>query len=144
MKNAHSQTRPWHLWLIGILALLWNGFAAVDFTGTTFFTDAWLGAMGFDASQIAFFESLPFWQSIAWALGAWGGFWGAITLLLRSAITSWLWLVSLMGAVASKIGMRTIEVPESLNPGILAYVIIGIATLLLIYAIRMRKRGILK
>ena len=28
--NSMTVKTPWHLWVVGVLALLWNGFGAYD------------------------------------------------------------------------------------------------------------------
>ena len=37
---------PWHLWLVGVLSLLWNGFGAFDFIQTTTRGEAYMRAAG--------------------------------------------------------------------------------------------------
>ena len=41
---------PWHLWLVGVLSLLWNGVGAFVFVQTTTRGEAYMRAAGFDAN----------------------------------------------------------------------------------------------
>jgi hypothetical protein len=128
------------------LALLWNGFGATDFAASTFAPDVWLGDMiGYTEPQIDYIKSFAWWQSAMWFVGTWGGFLGAIALLLRSRLAVWLFLVSLLGAVGSLVVTRTAEsMPEGMDPGFLPNIIIAIAAVLVIYAVRMKRAGVLR
>lgn len=34
MHDASARKAPWHLWFVGVLSVLWNGFGCFDFTAT--------------------------------------------------------------------------------------------------------------
>jgi len=74
---------PWHLWVVGVVALLWNGLGAVDYTMTQVQGDAWLARMEPTEVQMAWFHGMPAWTDAAWAIAVWGGLLGAILLLVR-------------------------------------------------------------
>ena len=134
---------PWHLWVVGVLAVLWNGFGAFDFTATV---TRWAPYMSnFTEEQQAFFYSFPAWQYVIWACGVWGALIGSILLLMRSRYAVWAFAVSLAGAAASMIhGMSLKDVPEGASNPAFAAAIILIAALLLFYAWRMTRRGVLR
>lgn len=70
---ADGQTKaPWHLWLVGVLATLWNGFGAFDFTATFSRFEAWTSNV--PQPMLDYIYALPPWMWIGWALGVWGGF----------------------------------------------------------------------
>src|SRR3712207_6523215 len=102
---------PWHLWLVGVVALLWNGYGAYDYLMTTTGGEAYLrkagAGMGWDAGKIDAFVShynaLPAWMTAAWAIGVWGGVLGAILLLVRRRWAVWAFAASLLGAIAGVI-----------------------------------------
>ena len=64
--KTQSVGTPWHLWLVGVLATIWNGFGAFDFTATV---TRWAPYMSnYTEEQQAFFYSFPAWQYVIWAL----------------------------------------------------------------------------
>ena len=73
----------WHLWVVGAVALLWNGLGCFDYVMTQAQGDAWLANMDPSALQMAYFHAMPAWTDAAWAIGVWGGLLGAILLLLQ-------------------------------------------------------------
>ena len=42
--TGNTRRPPWHLWLIGVLALAWNGAGAVDYVMTKTRNAAYLGS----------------------------------------------------------------------------------------------------
>lgn len=57
---------PVHLWIVGILALLWNAFGAFDYVMTQIQNAAYLAQFS-DADRL-YFDSFPAWAEAAWAL----------------------------------------------------------------------------
>lgn len=94
---------PWHLWAVGIVGLLWNGYGCVDYTMTQLQGDAWLQSMKMTEAQIAYFNAMPAWTHGAWAIGVWGGLLGSVLLLLRMKWAFHLFVASLLGLVGSLI-----------------------------------------
>jgi hypothetical protein len=83
MHNANPKVAtPWHLWVVGVVALLWNAMGALDYTMTETRNAAYM--KDFTAEQLAYFYSFPKWVVATWALSVWGGVAGSVALLLRS------------------------------------------------------------
>ncbi len=137
---------PWHLWVIGVIAFLWNGYGAFDFAATMTRFEPYLeGFLGMNTSQIDFFLSFAWWQKMLWLIGTWGGFLGAILLLLRNRLAVWFLGASLAGALASMVqGMSIKDMPEGLDPGPMPFVIISIGALLAVYAWWLSRRDVLR
>ena len=74
---------PWHLWVVGVLAALWNGFGCFDYVMTQTRRDEWFVQMGMTEAQLTYFNAMPAWTHAAWAIGVWGGLLGALLLLLH-------------------------------------------------------------
>ncbi|TAJ60688.1 hypothetical protein [Brevundimonas sp.] len=137
---------PWHLWVVGVVALLWNGFGCVDYFMTQMQGEAWLTSMGMTAAQIAYFDAMPAWTHAAWAIGVWGGLLGALLLLLRRKwalpvfVASFLgWLAGAIYSFALSDGM---EVMGNMWP---MQIVIGAACLFFIwYARMMTRKGVLR
>jgi len=145
MDGMRAKT-PWHLWVIGIVALLWNSFGALDFAATNIAPQDWLGGgMGYDEAQITYFLSFSWWENLMWGVGTWGALLGTVALLLRSRWAVWLLLASLIGASVYFVNAKFFSTfPEGLDPGIFPYVIVGIAAALLVYAMSMKRKGVLR
>ena len=68
------QKTPTHLYVVGILALVWNGFGALDYTMTQMRSSGWIEAMMPDVDpQIVWdwMERAPVYMDVFWALGVW-------------------------------------------------------------------------
>lgn len=140
---------PWHLWLVGVLSLLWNGFGAFDFIQTTTRGEAYMRAAGFDDAMVAYYEAMPGWMYLPWTLGVWGAVIGSVLLLLRRRWAVPAFGLSLLGALVSLIYGKLIDPPPPAPPELAAMswmpiVILLIAVLLFGYAFNMRKRGVLR
>lgn len=142
------QSTPWHLWLVGVLALLWNGFGAFDFTMTFARGAEYLRSVGMNEATVQYLGTMPSWLYAPWALGVWAGVLGSLGLLARKRWSVWAYALSLLGAVGSNIVTLAIFPPpsEALPQGVgtyMHYVIIGIAVFLLLYAYWMKRRTVL-
>jgi hypothetical protein len=100
--DAPART-PWHLWVVGIVAILWNGFGAYDYVMTRLQGDAYMRTAGMTEAQIAHFNAMPVWMTAAWAIGVWGGVLGALLLLARSKWALHAFVASLAAFIVSLI-----------------------------------------
>jgi hypothetical protein len=117
MATSYSGATPKHLWIVGILSLLWNGFGGYDYVMTHMGGPEYFESMGLDAEAYAWFQALPGWSIAAWAVGVWVSVLGAILLLMRSRHAATAFLVSLLGALVSFGYQFTGERPASLDGG---------------------------
>jgi len=101
MATAYSGPTPKHLWVVGILSLLWNCFGAYDYLMSELGGAAYLAKMGYGPEIAAWMDSFPAWAVALWAIGVWGSVAGSILLLLRSRHAATAFLVSLIGALGS-------------------------------------------
>lgn len=145
IDGAAGGARPWHLWLVGILGLVWNAGGAFDYTMTQTRNEAYLAR--FTEEQLAYFFGFPAWADAAWALGVWSAVAGSVLLLARSRWAAWAFAVSLAGLALTALYQFTADMPESLSgPGMWAFAaaIWAITIFLLWYAAAMRRRGVLR
>lgn len=148
--DAPAKT-PVHLWIVGIISLLWNSFGCYDYVMTRTQGAAWIEQImpGADTAKfMAYIDDFPTWVSIGWALGVWGALLGSVLLLLRSRHAVLAFVLSLLGAL-SGIGYQLInplDLPEVTQGAgaVMPYVIIAIAALLLWYAQRQKNTGVLR
>lgn len=146
---AATTKTPWHLWLVGGLSLLWNGFGGFDFIMTTTQGETYMRSAGMTQPMIDYFMAMPTWMYGPWILGVWGAVAGSILLLMRSRWAVTAFALSVVGAVVSLIYQKFINpmppLPEAMQAmGYMSYVIVVIAGFLLWYAWTMRKAGVLR
>src|SRR5690606_24775382 len=97
-EMAEVTKTPWHLWVVGILGLLWNLIAVTDYSFAKMKSEWYMQQVsGFKPEQIAWFDAFPLWANIGWALGVWGSFLGAVLLLARSRHATTAFIVSAVG-----------------------------------------------
>jgi hypothetical protein len=133
---------PWHLWLVGVVTLLFNAMGIVSYLTTKL---GMLAEMGLTPSQIAFMESYPSWISALWALGVWGAFAGSVLLLLRSRLAVAAMVVATVGLVGTTVGNYLIlDVPADMQAPALDVAIWVVTLFLLFYARRMVAAGVLR
>jgi len=151
MATAVERQTPLHLWIVGILALLWNAFGCYDYLMTRARDTEYLSGMmpGVDPNAVlAWIDAFPIWAQAGWALGVWGGLAGAVLLLMRSRFAVWAFAASLIGAVLG-LGYQLSGAPplpgaEGPMYDVMPWVIIFIAAFLLWYSWSMEKKGVLR
>lgn len=140
--TANRTTAPWHLWVVGVVTLLFNGMGIISYTTTKL---GMLAEMGLTPSQIAFMDSYPAWVSGFWALGVWGAFAGSVLLLLRSRFAVSAMWAALVGLLVTTIYHYVlIEVPADMQAPALDVSIWVVTVFLLFYARAMVARGVLR
>jgi hypothetical protein len=146
MATSAETRAPAHLWIVGVLALLWNGFGCFDYLMTNLKNKTYLSQL--TADQLAYMNSLPAWLTGVWAVGVWGGLAGSILLLMRSRHAIWVFGLSLIGAIVGMgYQMFMTNMPASMKEGamgIMPWVIIAVAVFLLWYSWNAEKKGVLR
>jgi hypothetical protein len=77
---------PWHIWLIGVIAVLFNSIGVFDFVMSMAQGVKYLASAGMTPDQIAHYQAMPSWMTVVWAVGVFGAFLASILLLLRSKL----------------------------------------------------------
>lgn len=136
---------PRHLWVVGILALLWITIGAVDYLMTQTENAAYMSQ--FTPEQIDYVKAMPTWVVSAWAISIWGGVAAAVVLLMRRRAAEHLFLVSLLGLVATtfyNFGLSNgAEVFADTFSRVFMGVVFAVAVALYFYARAMNRRGVL-
>jgi hypothetical protein len=70
VDSRRGSRAPWHLWVVGVLTLLWNGFGVYDFTMSLTQGEPYLRSMGMSDAQITYFNGMPSWTWVAWIADA--------------------------------------------------------------------------
>jgi hypothetical protein len=135
---------PMHLWIVGILALLWNAMGAWDYLATELRLEAYME--GFTEEQLAYFYGFPSWVVAFWAIAVWGSLLASIGLLLRRKWSVWAFGVSFVALVVTSIynfGLSNGAEVMGSTGVIFSVVIWIISILLLVYACWLSRRGVL-
>lgn len=149
---VQARKAPWHLWAVGAVSVLWNAFGAYDYTmtqtGNAAYLEAAASQMGVTAQQAYdYFASFPAWMVVFWALGVWGALAGSILLLMRSRFAVAGFALSLLGLAVSTLYQVVATVPDWVETGTnaaMTVIIWSVATFLLIYAVSMVRKGVLR
>lgn len=143
--NETTTKVPRHLWIVGVLAVLWNAMGAFDYSATQFRVESYLS--GYSPEQLAYFFGFPAWAVAAWAIAVWSALVASLGLLLRKSWAVWLFGVSIVAMVITGIyNLGLSEGIEMMGPGAMAFtaVIWVVAFSLFFYARAMAKRGVLR
>lgn len=137
--------RPWHLWLVGTIGVLWSSMGVISFMLTQMNVEAVMS--GFPPEQRAYFSSFPLWSDASWAIGVLGGLTGCLLLLLRNRLAFHVLLASLIGTAISSLGglfflggMAVMRETDAL--GLTMFPVV-VAAILVSYAGAMSKKGVL-
>lgn len=136
---------PRHLWIVGVIAVLWNAIGAFDYAATQLRLESYMGQ--FTAEQLEYFYGFPAWAVAAWAIAVWSSLLGSVALLLRKAWATWLFGAALVGmALTTLYNFVLTDGAALMGGGAVAFsaVIWAIALFLFFYARAMAGRGVLK
>ena len=140
-----TPSRPWHLWLVGILGGLWSSIGVISFMLTQMNVEAVMSQ--FPPQQRAYFESFPLWAIAFWAIGVFGGVIGCLLLLLKSRLAFPVLLASAIGATVSNLGglflLGGMEVMRETGGVGFSAVPIVFGAFMAYYALAMKKKGVL-
>lgn len=136
---------PWHLWVVGVVSLLWNAVGALDFVMTQTKNAAYM--KNFTPEQLEYFYGFPGWVIATLALGVWGSVFGSLLLLLRRRVAVEFFLASVAGilltAVHNFVLTDGMKIMGGAGAAVFSGVICLIGVLLLFYSRAMRRRGVL-
>lgn len=144
MSDSHIKT-PWHLWLVGILGLIWNAGGAFDYVMTQTRTEWYMS--NFTPEQLDYFYGFPAWANASWAIAVWGAVLGCIFLLLRKKLAGTVFLIALIAYIVTCIynfGLTNgLEIMGGTGPLIFSVVIFVVTVFLLLYSRAMSAKGVL-
>ena len=142
--EAAGPKTPAHLWIVGVLSLLWNSVGAFDYLATQLQLESYMSQ--FSEEQLAYFYGFPAWTVAAWAFGVWGSFTGSIGLLLRKKWAVIAFGVALAGLFVSSIynfGFSNGAEMMGIGGVIFTVIIWIVAILLFLYSRAQAKSGVL-
>lgn len=137
---------PWHLWVIGVVTLIWNAGGAFDYVMTQTRSAVYLAS--FTPEQLAYFEAFPTWVNASWAIAVWGSLLGSVMLLMRSGHAVMVFTVAFLAMIATSIHnfvLSETKMSELMGTGAMVFsaVIVLVGLLLIVYSRRMRQMAVL-
>ncbi len=100
MTDALVKT-PWHVWLVGTIAVLFNSIGVFDFVMSMAQGTAYQASAGMTPDQITHYQQMPSWMTAVWAVGVFGAFLASLLLLLRRKQAAPVFILSLAAFVVS-------------------------------------------
>lgn len=145
MAIVDRPATPWHLWLVGILALLFYGGGCYNYLMIQTANPVYLESL--TAEQLDYFTTAPLWFHAVWAVGVWLPLLGALLLLLRSRFAAISLAIGFVAFIAATFHQFSGAAPASMTGGvgIISTVVMGLIQLaFVLYAFRMARRGVLR
>ena len=139
---------PWHLWLVGVIAVLFNAIGAFDYVMSMAQGRAsYMASAGMTPAQIAHYEERPIWMMAVWTIGVWGAMLGSVLILLRNKRAFPVFAVSLAAFLVSLIYTYVLTDGGKIMGGQMAITSVVITALLVFfmwYSWLMTKRSVLR
>src|SRR3990170_8580314 len=113
MNEGQNGKTPIHLWIVGVLALVWNGFGCFDYLMTRMRNLDYFRSMAPDSdpeAMLAWVDAFPIYAQFGWGLGVWMGLIGSVLLLMRHRWAVPVLGLSLLGAILG-LGYQIVAAP---------------------------------
>ena len=146
MTNAPMKA-PWHIWLVGLIALLFNSVGVFDFVMSMLQGAKYQASAGMTPDQIAHYQQMPSWMMVVWAVGVFGAFLASILLLLRRKQALPVFIVSLAAFLVSLLYTYVLTNGGAVmgrQMAITSAVIAGLLVFFSWYSRNMAQRGVLR
>ena len=131
MEEKTTSGIHWSFWVIAAVALIWNGLGSVNYLVQVY-------ADSLDAYrevEQAIIAGRPAWATAGFAVGVFGGTVGGLFMMLRHAIATHLFIVSLIGVLVTTV--HTLGVDADFGVGemiVIALMPVAVAVFFLWYA----------
>jgi hypothetical protein len=138
---------PWHLWLVGVIAVLFNAIGAFDYVMSMTQGASYMSSAGMTPAQIAHYQSMPMWMTAVWTVGVWGAMLASVLILLRNKLAFPVFAVSLAAFLVSLIYTYVLtDGGEIMGTGmaITSVVITALLLFFMSYSWLMTKRSVLR
>lgn len=147
MTNDTGTSTPWHLWLVGVIAVLFNAIGAYDYVMSMTQGPAYMASMGMTSAQIDHYLGMPTWATAVWAIGVWSAMLGSLLILLRKRLAFPVFVLSLGAFLINLLYTYVLTdggevMGESM--GIASAVITAMLIFFILYSRAMTKRGVLR
>ncbi|MGD9597802.1 MAG: hypothetical protein AB7G76_07220 [Steroidobacteraceae bacterium] len=137
---------PWHLWLVGAIAVLFNAIGVFDFTMSMARGADYMASVGMTPGQIAHYMAMPSWMTLVWAVGVLGAFLASILLLLRKKLAFAVFVIALAAFLVSLLYTYVLTDGGAImgpEMAVTSAVIAGLLAFFSLYSRYMIRRGVL-
>jgi len=132
-------------WIIGIIALLWNGMGVYNYLIQAYQTEAFTSSL--NEAQLALMESMPSWNTALFAIAVFSGLIGTIFLLMKKKVSVSLFTLSFLTATVMQLywlfGTDAVEVFSESMPYLMPVLVIVVCIFLVWYSKDQKAKGVL-
>ena len=132
-------------WIIGIIALLWNGMGVYNYLIQAYQTEAFTSSL--NEAQLALMESMPSWNTALFAIAVFSGLIGTIFLLMKKKVSVSLFTLSFLSATVMQLywlfGTDAVEVFSESMPYLMPVLVIVVCIFLVWYSKDQKAKGVL-
>lgn len=139
MAGAAASRTPWHLWVVGVLAVIWASVPTYDWVMFKLEDADFLA--GLPADWKAAVLEQPLWVEVVWFFAIWGAVAGAVLLFARRR---WAWPAFAVSAIALAVDQAYVVFMTTFGFSPQVLVLLIISALFALYAWWMAKRGVLR
>lgn len=133
-------------WIIGIIALLWNGMGANSYIQYAYKTEA--SVAGLNQEQIDLMQGMPAWYTALFAIAVFSGLLAAILFLMKKKLAVKLFILSFCAAAVNQVywlfGTNAIEVFADMQPYLFPALIIALGLVFIWFSMLQKDKGVLK
>ena len=138
---------PWHLWLVGVIAVLFNAIGAFDYVMSMAQGESYMASAGMTPAQIRHYREMPMWMIAVWTIGVWSAMVGSVLILLRKKLAFPVFAISLAAFLVSVIYTYVLTDGGEIMGGQMAIANVVITALLVLfmwYSWLMTNRSVLR
>lgn len=132
-------------WVVGVVALLWNGMGVNYYLQSAFKTEAYTSQL--NEAQMTLMESLPAWYTALFAIAVFSGIIAAIALLMKKKIAVPLFILSFITALINQVywlfGTDAVTIFSDQMPYVMPSLVIIISAFLIWYSKKQKAKHIL-
>ena len=132
-------------WIIGVIALLWNGMGVNSYLQIAFKTEASMADM--TSEQITLIDATPAWATALFAIAVFSGIIASILFLMRKKLAVTLFIVSFVTATIQQLywlfGTNSTEVFAEKQPYLMPILVIVLGAVWVWYSKDQKAKGIL-
>lgn len=129
-------------WVIGIIALIWNGLGVMAYLVQAYMTDDALALL--PEAERALYDDIPAWATAAYAIAVFGGALASLLMLMRKKFATMLFMLSFVGIVVQMVyNLMMSKAIEVYGPGgaIMPIMVIIIGAFLIWYSKKATANG---
>ena len=103
-------------WVIGVIALIWNGMGVMAYLAQAYITDDALALL--PEAERALYNDIPAWATAAFAIAVFGGALASLVFLMRKKLATLLFTLSFIGIVVQMVyNLMISKAMEVYGPG---------------------------